>query len=144
MTQGQDPTRAPSHPTAPVPVQPHPPHPTVPPPAGQVVPHQQPAGYQSPPVVAVVQAPGSKETVVAYLLWFFLGGVGADRFYLGRTAEGLIMLVLWLLGWATVWFLVGWLFLVPLYIWVLVNAFRIPGEVREANARAVCRLYGYR
>ncbi len=35
-----------------------------------------------------------KSLLVAYLLWFFLGYVGAHRFYLGKLISGLVMLVL--------------------------------------------------
>lgn len=112
---------------------------------GQVVPFPQPTGHQGPPVIAVVQAPGTKDTGVAYLLWFFLGGVGGDRFYVGRTGEGVFMLGAWLLGWLTVWFLVGYLFFFAVGVWALVNAFRIPGDIRLANARAMQRLqHGFR
>src|SRR5690625_7789652 len=44
-----------------------------------------------------------KSMVVAYLLWFFLGGAGAHRFYIGKTGSAITMLVLFLLGWATSW-----------------------------------------
>ena len=35
-----------------------------------------------------------KSLLVAYLLWFFLGYVGAHRFYLGKPLSGFIMLSL--------------------------------------------------
>ena len=35
-----------------------------------------------------------KSLLVAYLLWIFLGYVGAHRFYLGRPLSGFIMLAL--------------------------------------------------
>lgn len=54
---------------------------------------------------------------LAYLLWFFVGIFGAHRFYCGRVFSGL----LWLFtgGLAGI----GW----------LVDAFLIPGMVRQAN-----------
>ncbi len=39
-----------------------------------------------------------KETFVAYLIWFVLGAFGIHRFYLGRSASGLVMLILTVLG----------------------------------------------
>lgn len=36
--------------------------------------------------------------LIAYLLWLFLGGLGAHRFFLGRTGSGLTMLAMTLLG----------------------------------------------
>ena len=71
----------------------------------------------------------ARSTSVAYLLWFFLGGVGAHRFYLGRSGSGVAMLVLFVLGWATIAFVVGIFLLIPLGIWMLVDAFLIPGMV---------------
>ena len=56
---------------------------------------------------------------VAYLLWFFLGVIGAHRFYVGKLGTGLLYLVTGGL------FGVGWFF----------DLFRIPGLVREANLR---------
>lgn len=143
---GTGPLPAQQQPTQPLPQQPPAPSPGYMVPAyQQLVPYQQATGYPGPPVVAVVQAPGTKETVVAYLLWFFLGGVGGDRFYVGRAGEGVAMLATWLLAWLTVWFLVGYVFFVVVGVWALVNAFRIPGDIRLANARALERLQrGYR
>ncbi|GAX88348.1 conserved hypothetical protein [Lebetimonas natsushimae] len=41
---------------------------------------------------------GEKSKIVAFLLAFFLGGFGVHKFYLGCTKEGIIMLVIFLLG----------------------------------------------
>ena len=35
-----------------------------------------------------------KSAVIAYLLWFFAGPVGAHRFYLGRTGSAVMLLIL--------------------------------------------------
>ena len=73
-----------------------------------------------------------KSTGVAYLLWFFLGGFGAHRFYLGRTGTAVAQLLLLLLGWLPM--MLGY---VVLGIWVLVDAFLIPGMIREENAKLI-------
>lgn len=46
-------------------------------------------------------AVSSKERVVALLLCFFLGVVGAHRFYAGRIPSAVLMLILTALGWVT-------------------------------------------
>jgi len=70
-------------------------------------------------------ANGKKSTGVAYLLWFFLGGFGGHRFYLGKTGTAAVQLVITLIGCFT---------LFPLIItgiWLLIDAFLIPAIVRE-------------
>jgi TM2 domain-containing membrane protein YozV len=76
-----------------------------------------------------------KSTGVAYLLWFFLGGFGAHRFYLGQTGTAVTQLLLALLGWIPMF--VGWF---ALGIWLFVDLFLIPGIAREQNMRLADRL----
>jgi TM2 domain-containing membrane protein YozV len=64
-----------------------------------------------------------KTAVVAYLLWFFVGLFGGHNFYLKRTGVAVTQLILSLT-------VVGMLVTV---IWVLVDAFLIPGWVRNQN-----------
>ncbi|TPL40700.1 TM2 domain-containing protein [Mesorhizobium sp. B2-4-6] len=73
----------------------------------------------------------AKSIGVAYLLWFLLGGVGAHRFYLGRSGTGFAMLALLVVGVITVPIVVGSLLLVVLGIWAIVDAFLIPGMVQN-------------
>lgn len=73
----------------------------------------------------------AKSTGVAYLLWIFLGGLGAHRFYIGRPGSGLAILVLMVVGIVLSPIGVGTLLLVPAVIWVLVDAFLIPGMIQE-------------
>ena len=73
-----------------------------------------------------------KSTGAAYLLWFFLGGFGAHRFYLGRTASGIAQLLLLLLGWIPLF--VGWF---VLGIWWLIDAFLIPDIIRADNLQTI-------
>jgi len=69
-----------------------------------------------------------KSTGATYLLFLFLGGFGAHRFYLGKTGTAVGQLALGLLGWVTLF--VAWL---PLGIWLLIDLFTIPGMVRDHN-----------
>jgi TM2 domain-containing membrane protein YozV len=64
-----------------------------------------------------------KTALVAYILWFFLGLLGGHNFYLKRTGVAVAQLILTLT-------IVGMLITV---IWVLVDAFLIPGWVRNQN-----------
>lgn len=82
-----------------------------------------------------------KSAGVAYLLWFFTGGIGGHRFYLGRTGSAVAQLVLSVLGWLTIWLMfVGLIFLIPLGIWLLVDAFTLGGMVSEQNNKLMQRL----
>ena len=87
-----------------------------------------------------------KSLLVAYILWFFLGYVGAHRFYLGRPLSGLIMLALsavtlvlsfvsfGVLGF--LWFVVG--------LWWLIDALLIPGMAAGRNSRIADRVFASR
>jgi TM2 domain-containing membrane protein YozV len=81
----------------------------------------------------------SRKTMgTAYLLWFFLGGVSAHRFYLGFRTSAIIQLMLTPLGYAMLWSKssAGLLLVPAAGIWILVDAFLIPGMVNKANERA--------
>lgn len=77
-----------------------------------------------------------KSIGVAYILWLFLGGLGAHRFYLGKTGSGIAMLCLTLIGMITLVVYIGAFILAAVGIWMLVDAFLIPGIVAsDANAK---------
>lgn len=59
-----------------------------------------------------------KSAGVAYLLWFFLGGLGAHRFYIGHKGVGFAML-----------FTLG-----GLGVWALIDVFFIGSRLRAVNA----------
>ena len=87
-----------------------------------------------------------KSLLAAYVLWFFLGYVGAHRFYLGRPVSGFIMLALsavtllltlvsfGLLGF--LWFVVG--------LWWLIDALLVPGMAAGSNTRIADRVFSGR
>lgn len=106
-----------------------------------------------------------RSTLVAYLLWWFLGWFGAHRFYLKRRASAVMMLVLGLV--AVVLFLIGIfvsantldsgaplsdeagaaLIIAILSATVLavlqaIDLFLIPGMVRKVNSELAQRLAG--
>jgi TM2 domain-containing membrane protein YozV len=72
----------------------------------------------------------AKSTGAAYLLWFFLGTFGAHRFYLGRTGTAVTQLLMTIIGWLTVVLVVGIFILIAVGIWLLVDAFLIPGMIQ--------------
>jgi TM2 domain-containing membrane protein YozV len=81
----------------------------------------------------------AKSVGAAYLLWFFLGYFGAHRFYLGRAGSGAAQLILLVLGCLTA-FIVGSIPLVGLGIWLIVDAFLIPGMIDEQKGTVRQRL----
>lgn len=74
-----------------------------------------------------------KSAVVAYLLWFFVGMFGAHRFYLGRTGSAALMLIGTILSALLTVVVIGLIGIAIIGIWVLVDAFLIPGMVEEHN-----------
>ena len=71
-----------------------------------------------------------KSTLVAYLLLFFLGGLGIHLFYLGKPIQGVGYILCLLLGCATVAFGIGYLFFVLLLIGIIIDLFRTPGLIK--------------
>ncbi|MCI0183058.1 TM2 domain-containing protein [Sulfoacidibacillus ferrooxidans] len=70
-----------------------------------------------------------KSMILAYILWFFLGSLGVHRFYLGRVKSGLAILLLTLLGSATMGIIIGYIFLGMVGIWLFIDLFLIPWMV---------------
>lgn len=72
-----------------------------------------------------------KSVVVAYLLWLFLGGLGGHRFYVGRPGSAIVLIILNVLGWATLVVGIGLAFFAIAGIWLFIDLFLIPGMVHE-------------
>ena len=81
-----------------------------------------------------------KSAAVAYALWFFLSGFGAHRFYLGKTGSAIAQLILFWGGWILSIVAVGFILLLVWLIWVIVDAFLIPGMVANDLAEKRTRI----
>jgi len=88
---------------------------------------------QNPAMAGLLYQANAKSTGVAFLLWLFLGGFGGHRFYAGKTGTAIVQLLMSIFGWATVWVGIGLVLLAPLGIWLLIDAFLIPGMIRQHN-----------
>ncbi|MBI4518766.1 MAG: NINE protein [Deltaproteobacteria bacterium] len=75
-----------------------------------------------------------KSMGTAYALLILLGQLGLHRFYLNRVGSGIAQLLLGIIGWATSFLLIGFVLLVPLWIWLVIDLFITAGMVRAANA----------
>lgn len=81
-----------------------------------------------------------KSVGVAFLLWFFLGTLGGHRFYTGRTGTAVVQILLTLIGAVTTAFGIGFFLLLVVGIWVLVDAFMLPGCIRRYNVALASRI----
>ncbi|CAL8900450.1 hypothetical protein KVA01_19950 [Kocuria varians] len=90
-----------------------------------------------------VNVVGGKSALLAYVLWFFLGQLGIHKFYLAQPFQGILYLLLGGIGWATAGILIGWFFLIPLWILMFIDLFVIPVRVAVLNARLAYGAGGY-
>ena len=81
-----------------------------------------------------------KNAVLAYVLWFFFGALGAHRYYVGLVKSGLLFLLgtLVAVGLSAVntpatWIIGGIIWFVVFVFWVI-DAFKLPKLVAAAGA----------
>lgn len=79
----------------------------------------------------------AKSTGLAYVLWFFLGGLGMHRFYLGRPLSGIILLLMVPAG---IFMMLaqnrfGAFLVIVGVLWLIVDAFLIPGMVNRSRQK---------
>ena len=91
------------------------------------------AAQQGTAVSAVGISPKSR--LATTLLAWFLGHFGAHRFYIGKTGTAVVMLILGIVGWATIWiFGLGLVFLMPVWIWALIDfIIAVTGNMRDKD-----------
>lgn len=78
----------------------------------------------------------TRSPLVAYLLWFFLGSFGAHRFYAGKTGSACGMLGLCIGSFVLTAVFVGLLGFLALFVWWVIDAFKINAWCHETPAVA--------
>ena len=76
----------------------------------------------------------SKNPIIAYLLWFFLGYLGMHRFYMGRPKTALTQIILLILGGLLLIIYIGLLIWILLGIWVLLDAYFLYTWLRSSGS----------
>jgi TM2 domain-containing membrane protein YozV len=86
-----------------------------------------------------------KDTTAAYLLWFFTGSFGGHHFYLGRTHRGVAYAITCVLSWMLLFFLIGALGLITLFVLWVIDGVQLSDRLRQHNlhAYAVNQSMGY-
>ncbi len=77
-----------------------------------------------------------KSVVLAYLLWWFLGWLGIHRLYAGMSKWWLYP-VLGLIGAITVFILVGYVILLGLFIWWIIDAVNLHKVIQRQNLEVI-------
>ncbi len=81
-----------------------------------------------------------RSRLTATLLVLFLGQFGAHRFYAGKTETALSMLLLAVPSWLTPWYPVGWLFVLTLGVWILIDAIlAASGQMEDGRGELIGR-----
>ena len=85
--------------------------------------------------VATRSGGSPREMWVAYLLWWFFGGFGAHRFYLGQMTSAVAMICTLLGSFAMMFILppLGLACFLFWCLWLLADAVMIPGMTRKYN-----------
>ncbi|MBY5035205.1 TM2 domain-containing protein [Streptococcus gallolyticus] len=74
-----------------------------------------------------------KNPMIALLLSIFLGEFGVDRFYAGPKEMGIAKLALLVISFITLFILIGFVLIIGVYVWKVVDWFLIMGATRQAN-----------
>ena len=108
----------------------------------QQIPAQQPSPVSGDARAMMLFEANKKSTVVAYLLWWFLGLLGGHRFYTGRLGSAVAQLLIFIVSVPLMFVYIGFLSFFALLIWWLVDAFLIPGWIRNINSLLAVQLGG--
>jgi TM2 domain-containing membrane protein YozV len=79
-----------------------------------------------------------KSRLVLVILSFFLGELGIHRFYAGKIGTGVVMLVLTIIGYATIIFIFGFIPLAVVWIWNLVDfIMAVVGHFKDKEGKLI-------
>jgi len=80
-----------------------------------------------------------KSRLATTLLAWFLGGFGAHRFYLGKIGTAVVMLILGIVGWSTIWIWgLGLIFLAAVGIWSFIDfIFAVVGNMKDKEGKLI-------
>jgi TM2 domain-containing membrane protein YozV len=80
----------------------------------------------------------AKSRTIALLLSIFLGQVGAHRFYLGKIGTAVVMLILTIVGYATIVLIFGFIPLAVVWVWNLIDLIMIiAGSMKDKEGKPV-------
>ena len=95
---------------------------------------------QAAPAAPVAAGVSPKSKTAAALLAFFLGQLEIHRFYVGKVGTGIVMLLLTIIGYATIAFVVGFFVLAAVGIWILVDFIMIlMGKFKDKNGLLISK-----
>jgi len=101
------------------------------------------AGLEAKPTIVKEDEKGnvsSKSRLVLVLLSFFLGQLGVHRFYAGKIATGVVMLILTIIGYSTIIIIFGFLPLTVVWIWNLVDfIMALAGSFKDKEGKAITK-----
>ena len=89
---------------------------------------------------AAGESPGvsRKSRLVLTLLAFFLGELGIHRFYAGKIGTGIVMAVLTVAGYATMWLLIGFVPLAVVLVWNVIDFVNaVSGTFKDRDGRVI-------
>ncbi|QOY52490.1 NINE protein [Candidatus Sulfurimonas baltica] len=77
-----------------------------------------------------------KSAVIAYIMWWFLGLFGAHRFYMGKS-NGATMLIISILSFLTMIIVVGYIGLLAMLVWWVLDAISLHKWVTTYNLELI-------
>lgn len=110
--------------------------------------NQQPVGPQQngspqpPQQVTHITIVNPKSVGLAYVLLIFLGGLGVHKFDLDKVGMGVTYLSLTFVGGLLTLIWIGWRLIFALWVMLIIDLFRLAGNVRTFKARQQAQLNG--